>query len=543
MKEPCAPPKLVDAFGVFAFDLNLGQICEYVYPHNVFTREDMKAISMLSFPDSQSATRSGISDCVYTFSYRIRGTDSSATDSAVRLGLDRATGLLQCYVYFRQVEDPTNSRGYYQKSFVLISSSSRAFSNSNDLLTLVRRVGNKFYLAEETGCGREVLVDSYYHIQEIGFTRHKSSSSSDLGTGLSSLSVRSLELSDSPSSPSQSGAVVDVLFTLLPGLWHLWESLLVGLPVLVYCAGDASLCSRLVLSVPSLIAPLEWTGDLRPLLSIFDSDYAVFKANTSGLPPCVVGITSPMALSQLATSFSLLVVIGEGEVDSQKFVQVASSASGRMYVAESVTSVSSGTRTRVSSLAYRFSLSQAGYRLALPADESSVTKKLVTSSESINRSLILRHFALLTKELLMAFLEFVETDSSCIQSDIFAPTPSVKFFSPGQFWAALSVGVGKHLSVLSRDKLVALYTAFTQTHTFRLWLAESQLHAFRESIIAHAQLVATRVTGDVVMWLSVNDRRRGRLCIERLVKELGSSYPVLVAQLKAVLLMLGGEEQ
>ena len=539
MKEQTDPVKLVDAFGVFAFDLNVGQICEFVYPSNVFSAEDLKAISMLSFPDSQSATRSGNYDCVYTFGYRVRGSSNSTTDSVVRLGLGRAPGLLQCYVYFRQVEDPSSARGYYQKSFVLISSYSRTFSNAGDLLTLVRRVGNKFYLAEETGCGREVLVDSYCHIEENGFSRHRSSSSSDMGTGLSSLSVRSLELSESPSSPSQSASVADLLYTLLPGLWHLWEALLVGLPVLVYCPGDAGLCSRLSLSVPSLIAPLEWAGDMRPLLSIFDADYPLFRSG-SNLPACVVGITSPMALSQLCESFSVIVVFGESETLEQpsKFIQVASSPQGRMYVAEAVTSMSSGTRTRVSSLAARFSLTQTGYRLTVPADDASVQKKLVASSASINRALIARHFALLTKELLLAFLEFVETDSSTLASDLFGETPGVKPFNPGLFLSSLTVGVGKHLSSLSREKVVSLYTAFCQTHTFRHWLAESQLHAFRESLIAHAQLICQRVDEDKLIWMSLNDRQRCAGCVSRLKRDLGSGYPHLTARLDSLSALL-----
>jgi len=548
MKQLDKIPRLVDAFGVFKFDLNFGQTCEFVYPADSLSSDDLKAISMLAFPDSQSGTQRDAFDCVYTFSHRLRGPRNHPSGD-YGSSLRESGQFIQCYVYFRQTEDASSARGYYQKSFVLISSSSRSFTNCDDLIALVRRVGNKFYLAEESGCGREVLMDAFSHVEENGFMRMRSSSS-DMGTSLTSLSIRSLELSGSPISPSTAAFALESIYLMIEGLWHLWEALLVGLPVLVYCPGRADMCSRLVLSMTSLISPVEYVGDLRPFLSIFDPDYAVFRTSNS-LGACVVGVTSPMAFQQLINSFSVILVFNqtEEEMDSSKFVQVAKSDRGRMYVSESITSVSSGTRTRVSSLAARLSMlsgsTQTGYRLVLPSDLDTVCNRFVSSSDGINRAIITRHLSLLTRDFLMAFVEYVETDSSVLNADLFGPTPVVELFVPGQFLASLSVGVGRHLSSVSAEKLRTLYSGFIKTGSFRKWLAEQQSLANRESITAHKELIASRLSEDKIIWMSVSEKERGVARIDQLTNQIGIGLPgprgkQLMERLDHVRMLLSG---
>ena len=519
--------KLVDAFGVFTFDLNAGQSCEFVFPSDFLGTDDLKAISMLSFPDSQSITQNQAFDCVYSFSYKIRTPHVALGGSSACKANCEKPEELQCYVYFRQMEDQSNARGFYQKSFVLISSSSATFKNADDLISLVRRIGNKFYLAEESGCGREVLMDAYTHVEVNGFIRMSSASSSDFGASLTSLSTRSLELSGSPLSPSNSAFAQESIYLLIEGLWHLWEGLLVGLPILVYCPARADLCSRVVLAMTSLISPIEFVGDIRPFLSIFDPDYNYFKGSSGSLGPCIVGVTSPMAFQQLSSSFSIFLVLSSNieEGISDGLVEVAKSERGRMYLSESITSVSSGTRTRVSSLAARFSLlssgqTESGYRLVIPSDVDSVCNKFVSSSDGINRAIITRHFALLTRDFLMPFVEYVETDSSILSSDLLCETQSGKLFVPGAFLSGLCVGVGRHLASVSSEKLRNMYAAFIGTTSFKQWLGEQQQYAIRESYIAHAELILKRLTEDKIMWMSANEKSRGRFRISELKKQL-----------------------
>jgi hypothetical protein len=545
MIRPTASRKLVESFAIFTFDLNLGHKCEYVYPANSFPLSELEAIAMLSFPDSQSANSNNC-DCVYTFNYRLNTQPVTELTLPIKSKQKQCDKFVQCYVYFRQFEDQTNTRGYYQKSFVIISSYSEKFNNADDMLRLVRSVGNKYYIAEEVGCGREVLVDAFDHIEEFGYTRRRAES--DLSGKPSPISTsKSLDLSP-PSSPSRSTNTFDTLYSLFEGMWHLWEAVIVGLPILLYAPGDPDICSRCVIAVSNLAAPVEYQGDVRPFLSIFDADYTSFKSNEPG--PCIVGITSPMALTQLASRFSVVIIISgtpsDSEQDWKSFIRVATSPSGSMYISESISSVSSGTRTHVSSLASMFSATDSGYRLALASDALNLSKKIVTGlnggdssvSNRVNRKMIQRHFSLLTRDFLIPFIEYTTTDSSLLPSNLFGDTPFVKPFKASTFINSLMIGIGRGLSQLSREKLRSLYTGFLKTISFRVWLRNSQAKANKESIHLHAELISRSVTSDKVIWMSTVEREKGIETINRLIKFLEPGNAELIDCLSSTLLLL-----
>ena len=64
---------------------------------------------------------------------------------------------------------------------------------------------------------------------------------------------------------------------LLPSLWHLWELVLTGQPIMVF-APTPSLCSQTVLGLVSLIAPIGFNDDFRPFLTIYDPDFREISA-------------------------------------------------------------------------------------------------------------------------------------------------------------------------------------------------------------------------------------------------------------------------
>ena len=434
---------------------------------------------------------------------------------------------VQCYVYFRQVEDPTSSRGYYQKSFVLISSSSFNFSNSDELLSLARSIGNKYYIAEESGCGKEVLIDAFHHMSHHHQVRRRSSSS----TSLERLHRSSSIVSTSPMHTSHSHTI-DTLYSLLPGLWHLWECLITGLPILVYCPGSPDDCSRLVIHLTTLIQPLHYSGDMRPFLSVFDSEYVKFRKPDF---PCIVGITSPMALSQLMDNY-FLIISTCGESEFPKTIQVASSTYGSMYVSECIASVSSGTRTRVSSLALRLSISPTGdtcpYRLTIPSDAKSVDKRFISEINKdvsmtalINRNIVQQYFETMTLNFLLPFLQFVETDESTIRNYVFSETSRCEKFIRGVFLNSDIVTVGIFTGI-SKVKIKELYERFIRFGMFEFWLKSCQEKANVDSIVLHAELVVEALTcgGN---WLIDSEKqegqRRARVLAEEIRKQLGDA--------------------
>ena len=70
------------------------------------------------------------------------------------------------------------------------------------------------------------------------------------------------------------------LFTTFGGLssslWHLWELALTGEPILILAPTPDS-CSRAVLGIVSMIAPLRYCGDYRPYFTIHEPDFGAIS--------------------------------------------------------------------------------------------------------------------------------------------------------------------------------------------------------------------------------------------------------------------------
>jgi hypothetical protein len=134
----------------------------------------------------------------------------------------------------------------------------------------------------------------------------------------------------------------EVFGEILPALWHLWEALLIGLPILIVCQGDASRASRAVLSCLSLLSPWPYQGDYRPYLPIFDRDYSQFLASPKS---CIVGVTSSLAAEQLSKNFALILVLDAAETVLEGKVRAVASTACSLFMSPEVTSRSGGTRS------------------------------------------------------------------------------------------------------------------------------------------------------------------------------------------------------
>lgn len=74
---------------------------------------------------------------------------------------------------------------------------------------------------------------------------------------------------------------------LSPCLWHLWELVITGQPVLVMGASPER-CGDAVLALVSLISPLEFCADYRPYFTLFDPDFQQARGRV-GWGGCVWG--------------------------------------------------------------------------------------------------------------------------------------------------------------------------------------------------------------------------------------------------------------
>lgn len=91
----------VDSIFTVDFDLEEGQVVDMVYPKAKYPEKLLKLMGYFSFPDSYVLSNEG--DLYYCF----------------QLKFEKES--LYCYSLFTQKKDPTNQRGYYQKSIVLAS--------------------------------------------------------------------------------------------------------------------------------------------------------------------------------------------------------------------------------------------------------------------------------------------------------------------------------------------------------------------------------------------------------------------------------------
>ena len=94
--------KWIEAIATVKFDLEEGQMIDYVFPKNRFSQPLLKLLAYFSFPDSYVFSPEG--ELYYVF--QLRSEDNE---------------ILYCYTYFTQKKDNTNPRGYFQKSIVLVS--------------------------------------------------------------------------------------------------------------------------------------------------------------------------------------------------------------------------------------------------------------------------------------------------------------------------------------------------------------------------------------------------------------------------------------
>lgn len=386
------------------FDENLGQTLEAQYPA-VLTEPEQRLISFLALPDSNTCKSSG--DTQYTFRVRFDG------------------GFKYGYTYFRQCRDSTKARGFFQKAVVLISTLPyvRLYTG------VVDRIAQVYFER-----GVQVLESCWLDILQWENPRE----------GLQNLSLMS---SPVEYEIKQVGEIDLGEFNFFEVLgyetctrlaWSLWEIMLLGEPLLIV-ADDTSLCSKVVLALIALIAPLKYTGDFRPLLSIFDPDFEIFQSqhNSKRLTSAVIGATNPVILKLLNKWPNLLHL-----------------------------EKTSTVRTVTSRLKFR------------SVEIAQLSNKFLSSStpetQSINHSVLMSQLRDMTHSFLYPFEAYYS-----LNIDMQAPyseAPSFRRFKESAFLKELraSDSVFPFLKYCSKPRAVSLYSQFLQTSNFCMWFASQK---------------------------------------------------------------------
>lgn len=137
------------SLSIAKFDIDDGQIIESIYPPDVLNKNEQKMLSLLSFPDSNSFSAS---EGNLRYIFRMKR-DKMINGKLIQLEYPFAYG----FVYFLQRKDAKISRGYFQKSVVILTN----FPLLDFFLNLVQVIGNLYFNLENTDNFLEVF-DLYF---------------------------------------------------------------------------------------------------------------------------------------------------------------------------------------------------------------------------------------------------------------------------------------------------------------------------------------------------------------------------------------------
>uniref|UniRef100_A0A8D0E666 DENN domain containing 6A n=1 Tax=Salvator merianae TaxID=96440 RepID=A0A8D0E666_SALMN len=290
---------------VVGFDLELGQAVEVIYPqHAKLTDKEKTNICYLSFPDSNSGC---LGDTQFCFRFRQSSSRKASWhclldqfDRDLPIYLKKDPAYYYGYVYFRQVQDKTLKRGYFQKSLVLISK----LPYIHFFHTVLGKIAPEYFEKNEPFLEAVCSDIDRWPPPVPGRTLH-------LPIVGIVIKVRIPTFRDKPgttqvlqSTPQTDTLVsialptvheVDLFRCFLPVFFHiqmLWELVLLGEP-LVVMAPSPSESSETVLALVSCISPLKYYSDFRPYFTIHDSEFKEYTTRTQTPPSVILGVTNP----------------------------------------------------------------------------------------------------------------------------------------------------------------------------------------------------------------------------------------------------------
>lgn len=316
------------AFVVVTFDDNDGPVIAQTVPSDVeLSAAERDAVRFHALPDS-----SVVGDVQYSF--RIAAEAMRASEGAQQTDNDQAGGMrvdaahLFGHVFFRLTRDASLRRGAWSASVVLLV--------RYPFVALYKRVmalvGTAFFnnSGGAARAGNVELLDAAFrdmsswpaprlaHEYELPLLGHALMFRAPPVRGVAHIldaehTALAAFACASPISNLDSINVYESFSTMVSSLWLLWELTLTGSPILVY-GTDAGHASDAVYAALSLIAPLEFGGEVQPYFIVQDSAFAAFSSAPKGgpLPAAVIGTSNPFFLQALSHWPNVLSV---GEID------------------------------------------------------------------------------------------------------------------------------------------------------------------------------------------------------------------------------------
>ncbi|XP_055707512.1 protein DENND6A [Phlebotomus papatasi] len=454
----------IHSFCIVTFDLELGQALELIYPpHVTLSERERTNICYLAFPDSNSG-------CMGDTEYHVRlrcAPDGAPPNHLTpnHVNYNRHTtdahradpGHLWGFVYFRQTRAPHLPRGYFQKSFVLLS--------RLPFVSLFTRIAHHMApMVFEATDSEVVLKEAASAVAKwpplaqgpVVLPLLARKFSACIGDGDNDTQDESCERITSLHEPD----TLHGLLSLLPHVQLLWELVLTGEPIVVMASSPADSC-HLVHCLISMIAPLTYSGEARPYFTIHDSEFREFTTKSNGAPGVILGVTNPFFSKTLQHwPHTIRLTDAHGPSGGATLPRVKST--GRLLEA------TPGVYTH--------------YRAHLQQERSLVRQVMGRTGRPmpIQSAMLKRHLLELTQSFMIP-LERYMGSLMPLMRDVspFGAPPTPHHFKQEDFLATLPQA-GPQLTTSLRGDWEGLYRRFFRSGNFRTW------HEQRHTQLTHA---------------------------------------------------------
>ncbi|XP_017467882.1 PREDICTED: protein DENND6A isoform X3 [Rhagoletis zephyria] len=402
------------------------------------------------------------------------------------------------FVYFRQKRDPNLPRGYFQKSFIIVTHlpfcnlfydivaqlAPKYFEEGNSVLEQACLQINSLWPQLQPGVSLELqLFDIIYQINLPTISGKRSTppllkKDAIKDTSITLFSTKFL------SSVYEFELFQSLSFTV-ESLYTLWELVLIAEPIIVVGTSPAD-CSHMVQTLVSLIVPIEYCAEVRPYFTIHDSEFKEFTREYGKTPPPVIlGVTNPFFIKLFKDWPHMLRL-----VDNQMNIQQHQQFQKNMRNSESVTSFnSSGTSiirktlpsTGASVPTTTSTATSDGtspglftrYRPFLKKDKALIKKVLAgiktKRPDHVQTALLRRHLLELTQSFMIPLERYIASLMP-LQKDIspFKSAPNANTFKLEDFLATIEQS-GPHLTSPLKGDWKGLYRRFFNSANFRGW--------------------------------------------------------------------------
>ncbi|KAG0022671.1 Protein dennd6a [Podila clonocystis] len=492
---------------------------ESVYPPSDFTPEERKNICFSSFPDSNTFD---VGDTVFNF--RIRST----TAGRAATGPTTDAGFLYGYVFFRQKQDPSIRRGYFQKSVVLLSQHPFIGLFSK----LVSVLGPAYFEV-----GKPMLETAFHNIaswrppvteglMELPFMGtlyqvqiakpHQPQLLETAPFDIATFQPDTHILSSVP----MNGGLYKHFQDLVPDLWLCWELMTLAEPLMLI-GTSPEVCSESVASLVDLINPIPYCGDYRPYFTIQDTDFKSFCNKSSPPSSIILGVTNPFFVKTLE-HWPHIIKIGKPINRRPNNKLLNDGTIGK--------SASNGSRDGRSSLDFVQGL--VSKRKSVIAKDTNLLCMLAeatanrSSSGYLLDNILRKHFATLTEKFLVPlnryFATLVPNDISLSSTSQF---PNIAPFKQQTFLKYLSknppaISFKTSAFKSNSEACQTFYKDFLKCGNFATWLRLRTIAAQNELRRRYLEILSL---GDVAGWVKGRNEVELIDLLVRMREELGSS--------------------